>query len=231
MVHLCSNMQRTRVKGTMVRQSSSPQTEPDFSTLPPVGADHTLNKSLFPVSLQSAASAQSNENAKGAPDQVNGIDSALMPNLTFNSIVLSRQSASNTTASPALPTKEDQFHVDSPRLRSESFRDSLPQPQSAPPRAWGSKYIRHLLTRATTPPDENQMQSGQEKATPPSSPEFEEDSIACSGSAKKTPPKVDAEMAVFLEEIDLESDQDECFESEEAMARILEQEVSQISEV
>ena len=38
-------------------------------------------------------------------------------------------------------------------------------------------------------------------------------------------------LAVFLEEVDLDTDEDDCLESEEAMARILEQEVNQVSEV
>ena len=37
MPHLCRRMQRTRVKGYWVRQSSSPETEPDFSSMPEVG--------------------------------------------------------------------------------------------------------------------------------------------------------------------------------------------------
>jgi hypothetical protein len=210
----------------MVRQSSSPQTEPDFSVLPPVRADHAHTNSLYPVILQSGT----NE-VQAVSVQANGIDNALMPKLTFQSMVLNRQTASNSTVSPALPAKEDQSNDDSRRLRSDSLRNSLPDPPSAPPRTWGSKYMRHLLTRATTPEDEEHVSSGEGKATPPSSPEIEENSIASIGSAKKPPARVDAEMAVFLEEVDLESDQDECLESEEAMARILEQEVSQISEI
>jgi hypothetical protein len=215
-------MQRTRVKGTMVRQSSSPETEPDFSKLPPVVADHAHTNSPYPVIVQLGAN-----DVRGVSDQPNGIATALMPKLTFHGMVLNRQPASNSTASSALPAKEDQSNVDSLGLRSESLRKSPHQP----PRAWGSKYMRHLLTRATTPEDEKQVSSGDGNATPPSSPEMEENSIDSSGSATKPPAKVDAEMAVFLEEVDLESDQDECLESEEAMARILEQEVSQISEV
>eukprot|EP00523_Entomoneis_sp_CCMP467_P000215 CAMPEP_0168758160 /NCGR_PEP_ID=MMETSP0724-20121128/21556_1 /TAXON_ID=265536 /ORGANISM="Amphiprora sp., Strain CCMP467" /LENGTH=497 /DNA_ID=CAMNT_0008807027 /DNA_START=172 /DNA_END=1665 /DNA_ORIENTATION=+ len=37
MPHLCHRMQRTRIKGYWVRQSSSPETEPDFSKMPVVG--------------------------------------------------------------------------------------------------------------------------------------------------------------------------------------------------
>ena len=38
----------------------------------------------------------------------------------------------------------------------------------------------------------------------------------------------EVDLAVFLQEVDLESDNDEAFESEEAMARILEQDVTQV---
>ena len=41
---LCSNIQRTRVKGTWVRTSSSPDTEPDFYTMEPVQDLHQLQE-------------------------------------------------------------------------------------------------------------------------------------------------------------------------------------------
>ncbi|KAL7560150.1 hypothetical protein ACA910_013161 [Epithemia clementina (nom. ined.)] len=43
--HLCRRMQRTRVKGYWVRQSSSPETEPDFSSMPIVGQPGQIDQS------------------------------------------------------------------------------------------------------------------------------------------------------------------------------------------
>lgn len=51
MPRLCRRMQRTRVKGYRVRQSSSPDTEPDFSTMPIVGqrAQRDFSYAALPV--------------------------------------------------------------------------------------------------------------------------------------------------------------------------------------
>jgi hypothetical protein len=46
MPHLCRNMHRTRIKGYWVRQSSSPNTEPDFYHIPPVGEE--LSERMYP---------------------------------------------------------------------------------------------------------------------------------------------------------------------------------------
>jgi len=52
MPHLCHRMQRTRIKGYWVRQSSSPETEPDFSKMSVVGTSSTdRSTAAFPRSL------------------------------------------------------------------------------------------------------------------------------------------------------------------------------------
>ena len=101
--------------------------------------------------------------------------------------------------------------------------------------------MRHLLSRVNTTNEQQRKGQPGKKSTdqgrksPQSSQgsnaSGQEDGSSSSGAELKTPAKVDADLAVFLESVDLESDNDECLESEEAMARILEQDVSQISEV
>ena len=190
--------------------------------------------SFYPVSLQSGVSAQSNNGVQRVLGLAMDVDKVPLPQLTYDSIVLNLQPTSGTADSQALPNDEHHVSIDSPRLQSESLSSSPQQPAQPPPRAWGSKYMRHLITRTTSPRGEKCAKTemdDKEKDTAPVNPGSEENSVTSSVSVNKAPAKVDAEMAVFLEEVDLESDQDECFESEEAMARILEQEVNQVSEV
>ncbi|CAB9526851.1 Heat stress transcription factor [Seminavis robusta] len=235
LVHLCTNIQRTRVKGTMVRQSSSPETEPDFSVLPPVGVDHAKStSSLFSARGLQVATVVANrlDSGKTEGQHGNANHATSAPQLAYNDIMLR-----NLQDPPrsALPTSQDPFDLKDKRARSENLRNEMSQPPPPAPRAWGSKYMRHLLTRTLTPQGEQQEGSNQEgnaEETQPSNPETEVGSQG-SGGSSKSHAKIDAEsdLAVFLEEVDLDTDEDECLESEEAMARILEQEVNQISEV
>lgn len=54
---LCQLMQRTRVKGSWVRQSSSPETEPDFDTMPPVPPSPSKAMAKLPPLRQAATTA------------------------------------------------------------------------------------------------------------------------------------------------------------------------------
>lgn len=55
MPHLCHRMQRVRVKGSWVRQSSSPDTEPNFSAMPVVGHSGAGRGPSSPAFQQSTA--------------------------------------------------------------------------------------------------------------------------------------------------------------------------------
>jgi hypothetical protein len=64
MPHLCTHMQRTRVKGYWVRQSSSPDTEPDFYSMPCVNSETESPNKAAPINVSIAR----NESPVAMPD-------------------------------------------------------------------------------------------------------------------------------------------------------------------
>lgn len=158
------NMVRTRVKGTVVRQSSSPEEEPHFEKMEPIGT-HVNGQVVPPPPPQSISK---DEGVKMEDEGVKMEDEAptsneLTPGKTF------------------YPVKDDAYMNLHP---------------------WGLKYMQNILPKGLIY------------------------GTKYSGSR-------DNDLIDFLAEIDLESDNedDECYESEEAMARILEEEVTQVSAV
>lgn len=132
---------------------------------------------------------------------------------------------------------------DSVKADLEKHTNKDQQDSVAAGRPRSTKFMRHLLARDRTREDADEKEeliekggteNGQEQDKSPDvgdgSPSSGESNKAPSSGDSKTR-KVDADLAVFLEEVDLESDEDEALESEEAMARILEQDIIQISEV
>lgn len=273
-MHLCSNMQRTRVKGTMVRQSASPETEPDFSRMPPVGVNHQGNTPQQQMQMatlnylgsqtQSSSSGRAPTASRSTAYSKGGGEERAAAALSDPSRTLTRQTASTmpplvSGSKMARPTKmssvDQSLHgalkQNPPPSSSADAAGSQTQASAWNDRPWGTKYMRHLMTRSNFPQQPSnhhhqQQQPQQSRENPeaythvvgnisPGSSSSSSTNVA-SNSKKNNPissptAKVDADLAVFLEEVDLESDNDECLESEEAMARILEQEVSQISQV
>ena len=232
-MHLCSSMQRTRVKGTMVRQSSSPDTEPDFYSMPPVGLGQ--GDTQMPAKVD-----KTREDGGPAFDFTSpGGSSLAMPPLAPGiSSYTGKPGSKDQGDSFGLPPIED--HIIQDALLLQPSTDSSADDLAFHP--WGTKYMRHLQARANPlhifkqiQQDASERRSDEEESHG-SHPEKDSDSGSSPGGAAaggdpKAPGKVDVDMVGFLEEVDLESDQDECLESEEAMARILDQDAIQISEV
>ena len=285
-MHLCSSMQRTRVKGTMVRQSSNPGTEPDFSTMPPMhrcgakicGAkiwnpplpEEVFLQSLFSLNSKNAPKVPHNlvtpqgsirpgkggahhvpvavppRTKEDTSDFTNAVGSLTMPPLGVDgqgeiSYKIDKQgstSKSNQEAVlPGLPPLEDKLIEEA--LRLQPGNDDSSDLHFHP---WGSKYMRHLQT-LSNPLHVDNGQAARDGIKRSSSNTEDNESVSSGSSSPtgsnsgneqpNTHGKFDADLVGFLEEVDLESDQDECLVGEEAMERILEQEeeVEQISEV
>lgn len=68
MPHLCAYMQRTRVKGYRVRQSSSPETEPDFYSMPFVASEtETPNRAAHTSSPPSLPTPDVPDSSRSLP--------------------------------------------------------------------------------------------------------------------------------------------------------------------
>ena len=226
-MHLCSSMQRTRVKGTMVRQSSNPGTEPDFSTMPPLrpgeGGLHRVQVPQPPRTKETG----------DAFDVTNTVGSLSMPPLGVDEqgeISYKVDKRDSTSKSPSL---EDKLMQEALRLQpgNDDHSDLRFHP-------WGSKYMRHLQTLSNPlQVDTAKAEQNGSKRSSANTEDKESDSTDSSSSSSgnnqpNNHEKVDADLVGFLEEVDLESDQDECLVEEEAMERILEQEEEvKISEV
>jgi len=207
-MHLCNNMQRKRVKGTMVRQSSNPNTEPDFYNMPPLGDGRAHTGTATPT----AAGASYN----GAAASTAGIPPlALRDNLTTES------------------SDEQAALLDFALQKGGFLSHHL---MATPSNPCDSKYLRHLQTRLTNPLRSSEDQAHQQESSEVAPPlerqvKPEGDSISSSSShnnhgerKQKHQKKTNAELAVFLKEVDLDSSEDEGTREEEAMERILEDE-------
>lgn len=238
-MHLCSNMQRTRVKGTMVRQSSSPESEPDFSTLPPVGVNQELESYSNSMMIQHLGQQIERNGGVTKPTDGNEAigksgDLQYTPSSPTTSGQMPKlESLQNQPVTFSLPTILGDHDGDGGLLaQCES-----PDRGFVSGRPRSSKFMRHVLARSRATEETTsiavQAKTSGEGLYNAKSPDagYRSQSSEESSKGSKTVRKVNADLAVFLEEVDLESDEDEALESEEAMARILEQDINQISEV
>ena len=234
----------------MVRQSSSPESEPDFSKLPPVGIEHQRSvrqTRAEPASLGNQAMdelsslallASSAQDLQGGNQSQGGSNQQCLP---LASPAVARMSPPSPRPLPNHPNISIGYPVLDEHVFSQDHipMHSLNELNSIAPRGRprGTKFMRHVLARNRREEEETHQNKTVSERTTPDLPRRTDSSSNASSDARTQSSdsskrrKVDADLAVFLEEVDLDSDEDECLESEEAMVRILEQDISLISEV
>lgn len=230
-----------------MRQSSSPETEPDFTCVPPVGTKHpSFKKQAAPRSEQRPREGRSSFVEKFFPDQPQNKDE--FKEQPIPSLACGGNLATSRAAYPAFGSAPQLWEEQQRQQQTASHlvEASAISRRSSPAfeRQWGSKYMRHLMLRAK---EQTLLQQGRKDSWTELSPlrgPLKTDSDAKEqilqqgrkDSSTELSPlrgslKTDSDLAVFLQEVNLDSDNDEAFEGEEAMARILEEDVTKISEV
>jgi hypothetical protein len=203
---LCSKINRTRVKGTWVRTSSSPESEPDFYTMESV-------IDLDEIDSQSASRSSGSATSCNESDDESGSGSSSEEEEPTPSLVTSQNDKSKVGSNQPVTFLDMLQSIDSAEFRVMTNKPPADAGLKPPP-AFPTHVIRLPPKVSETPlPKPTKSSSADDLAPaskaywPPKLPAIEIQSLTLLG-AISYPSLDDHELAQFLTDVDLDTDFD-----------------------